>query len=299
MSTTQPHLPAATAPTTSTTSTATRARRTRRAGRLATLVPALCVVGLAAGCTGAGVTATAPGPKAPGTVDAANAASGVSGTTASEMSGVTGSTVDEFLTFVLTDVDTFWTEAYANSDLGQPYVSYWWAQPGEQLQTGCTDNQGNASVTNDMTAEYCPVDDRIVISTAVASNLWAGTDVFGRGGDARMGDFALAYVVAHEYAHNVQNEMGYDTFAQENGLTVMNLELHADCYAGVWANSAYYEGQLEAGDIEEALAAAEMLGGEDATDPGFHGTSEQRVEAFSLGYNTGDAQQCNDSYLGA
>ena len=263
------------------------------------LLIALPVVGLAAACTGTS-TGTAPGPDRPVSLrSAAAAASGTGDVTTRDMAGGTGGTVDDFLTLVITDVDEYWSEAYAASGYPAPYVTYWWTQPGEQLQTGCVDYQGNVSVTNDLTAEYCPEDDRIVISTAVASNLWSGGDVFGRGADDRMGDFAVAYVVAHEYAHNVQDELGYYTWADKHGLGVMDMELHADCYAGVWANSSYYEGELEAGDVEEALATADRLGTYDASDPGFHGTPEQRVEAFSLGYNNGSAQDCNDSYLAA
>lgn len=273
--------------------TASTTLRTRRLGTLLAIAPA---VALTAACTGTTPDAV-PLPDTPSAFPVGATTDGGDVTTASHLAGGRWATVDEFLTFVLTDVDTFWSDAFAASGLPEPYVNYWWTQPGEQMETGCVDQNGNVAVTHDMTAEYCPADDRIVISTAVATNLWSGADVFGRGADTRMGDFAVAYVVAHEYAHNVQDELEYPQWVRTNGLPTETLELHADCFAGVWANASYYEGQLEAGDVEEALAAAAVLGDYDASDPGFHGTPEQRAEAFGLGYDSGSAQSCNDAYL--
>ena len=125
------------------------------------------------------------------------------------------------------------------------------------------------------------------------------------------GDFAEAYVIAHEIGHHVQNLMDTSKFAQElletanedeaKEISVM-VELQADCYAGVWANHADRTRQiLEQGDLEEALAAASAIGDDKlqkrargyVTPETFtHGTSEQRVRWFRTGFDTGDIQDC-------
>jgi predicted metalloprotease len=104
-----------------------------------------------------------------------------------------------------------------------------------------------------------------------------------------MGDFAVAYIVAHEYGHEIQNELGLD----RKGLPVMNLELQADCYAGNWAKSAYDQNQLEDGDVEEAIDAALAVGDFDASNPAHHGTPEQRAEAWQTGFEAGEPSACS------
>ena len=125
------------------------------------------------------------------------------------------------------------------------------------------------------------------------------------------GDFAQAYVIAHEYGHHVQNLLGIMAEVQPpsrpdpgeaNDLSV-RLELQADCLAGVWAHSAYEENQLEEGDLEEGLTAAAAAVGDDriqerATgriDPESftHGTSEQRREWFLRGFEEGTIAACD------
>jgi len=118
------------------------------------------------------------------------------------------------------------------------------------------------------------------------------------------GDFAQAYVIAHEVGHHVQNIMGtmdrVQRAGQSNRLSVA-LELQADCYAGVWAHHAQAKGLVEAGDAEEAIRAGSAVG--DATiqrrtqgvvmpDSFPHGSSQQRMQWFSKGMQTGDVRQC-------
>jgi len=124
---------------------------------------------------------------------------------------------------------------------------------------------------------------------------------------AKGGDFATAYVIAHEVGHHVQNLLGTSdevrkaqqgrSEAEANKLSVC-LELQADFYAGVWAH--YNQEYLEAGDIEEALSAAHAVGddaiqsrmtGHVQPDSFTHGTSEQRIYWFKKGYQTGDMKQ--------
>jgi uncharacterized protein len=124
------------------------------------------------------------------------------------------------------------------------------------------------------------------------------------------GDFAQAYVLAHEVGHHVQTILGINQDVQRrsredpqiaNELSV-RLELQADCFAGVWGASAYSRGVLQPGDVEEGIAAAEAVGDDriqertqGRIDPETftHGTSEQRVRWFRVGFDTGDPEACD------
>jgi uncharacterized protein len=124
------------------------------------------------------------------------------------------------------------------------------------------------------------------------------------------GDFAWAYVIAHEVGHHVQQQLGTSEevrrLQQEQGgdaneLSV-RLELQADCYAGVWARTVYKQGDLEKGDVREALRAAGAVGddrlqrratGSIDPDSFTHGTSEQRRSWFESGYADGDPNACD------
>jgi predicted metalloprotease len=124
------------------------------------------------------------------------------------------------------------------------------------------------------------------------------------------GDFAWAYVIAHEMGHHVQNETGTSDKVHRlqgqnpddrNELSV-RLELQADCYAGVWAHSAFRRGELEEGDVDEALTASEAVGddrlqrragGQIDPDSFTHGTSAQRKKWFEAGYTAGDPADCD------
>lgn len=150
---------------------------------------------------------------------------------------------------------------------------------------------------------YCPADGKIYIDLGffdeMATRLQAG------------GDFAYAYVVAHEVGHHVQDLLGISDRIHERRSRVgeieanqesVRLELQADCFAGVWGHHADREGILEPGDIEEALAAAAAIGddrlqrnaGRDVTPDSFtHGTSEQRARWLRRGLETGSVEACD------
>ena len=151
---------------------------------------------------------------------------------------------------------------------------------------------------------YCPNDHRVYIDLAFFNEL---ATRFGA-----PGQFAQAYVLAHEIGHNVQNILGTMDNVQTqlssgrgSGATgaSVRLELQADCYAGVWAFSANRQFHiLETGDVEQGLAAATAVGddtlqketqGRVAPDSFTHGTSEQRVRWFRRGLSTGDIDQCD------
>jgi hypothetical protein len=207
--------------------------------------------------------------------------------------GAEPKTMDEFLTAVTEDVDRYWTGVFADSDLPEPRVRYSWIPAGQSVASAC-----DAGTTmGDSAAAYCPGDDTIYISQKFASDIYSGSldhalpgSSQGYGGTT--GDFSVAYIVAHEYGHQIQDELGLF----QRGYPTMNLELQADCFAGTWARSAYQENRLEDGDLQEALDAALAVGDFDPSNPGHHGTPEQREQAWSSGFESGDPASCS-SYL--
>ena len=143
---------------------------------------------------------------------------------------------------------------------------------------------------------YCPGDQKLYLDFAFFDEL--------RQEFRAPGDFAQAYVIAHEVGHHVQNLIGamdkVDQGGGSNRLSVA-LELQADCYAGIWANYAQQQGIVETGDVQEALRAASAVGddtiqkrtqGYVVPDSFTHGSSQQRMQWFSRGMQTGDMRQC-------
>jgi predicted metalloprotease len=200
----------------------------------------------------------------------------------------------EFTSRVLATTETVWGEIFP-AQVGQPYEP-----PVLVLYSGVTASPcGNASGATG--PFYCPADQKAYLDTAFFATL-------SRQLGAR-GDFAAAYVIAHEVAHHVQNELGILGQLNErrqvvgeteaNALTV-RLELQADCLSGVWARSV--DGLLEPGDLEEALNAARMIGDDHLQERAgrvpqphtfTHGTSEQRSRWFATGYQSGDIRSCD------
>jgi uncharacterized protein len=205
--------------------------------------------------------------------------------------------MEQFLTAVTEDVDTYWTEVFADSGLSEPRVGYHWIPAGQTAASAC----GESGTLGDSAAAYCMGDDTIYISQQFAADIYNGAldqalPGSSQGYGRTIGDFAVAYIVAHEYGHQVQAELGL--FQQYgSALPTMAFELQADCYAGTWAKSAYQENRLEDGDLQEALDAALAVGDFDAGSPGHHGTPEQREAAWYSGFQSGDPSTCSE-YLG-
>jgi len=150
---------------------------------------------------------------------------------------------------------------------------------------------------------YCPADSTVYIDLSFYDDMNSKLGAEG--------DFAQGYVIAHEVGHHVQKLMGIEPKVREmqrnaseaevNRLSV-RMELQADCFAGVWGHSMQQQGVLEAGDLQEALNAAEAIGddrlqqqsqGRVIPDSFTHGTSEQRYTWFKRGFDNGDPAQCN------
>jgi predicted metalloprotease len=205
-------------------------------------------------------------------------------------------TINDFMTHVLRDVDSYWSEVWMAAGYAEPHVDYAFPAQGESVQNPCSETQQS----NADTAVYCSLNDAIIISQDLAVRVWQGlvrSNDDPQSGQSS-GDFSVAYTVAHEYAHSLQAELGLIPRSESEArlYPTYQTELHADCWAGVWANSAYYRGLLEPGDVEEAIEAANLLGDYAFADPLHHGTPAERRQAFIDGYNSGAPQSC-DTYL--
>lgn len=203
----------------------------------------------------------------------------------------------EFVSVVLNDTEEIWSEIF-QQQVGQPYTPTTLVLYKGVTQSACG---GASGATGPF---YCPGDRQIYLDTdffvTLSRRLGAG------------GDFAAAYVVAHEVAHHVQDELGILLQANQvrsqvsetdsNAISV-RIELQADCYSGIWARYVEEEfGTLEPGDVEEAMNAARRIGddmlqrnaGRVPMPHTFtHGTSEQRQRWFATGYQTGDLAACD------
>lgn len=144
---------------------------------------------------------------------------------------------------------------------------------------------------------YCPGDNNLYLDMGFFRELKSEFKADG--------DFAQAYVIAHEVGHHVQNLLGtmnkVNSQGENNALSV-RLELQADCYAGVWAYYADKQGLVEAGDAEEAIRAASAVGDDSiqkkaqgyvVPESFTHGSSQQRMQWFTRGFQNGDMRQCN------
>lgn len=203
----------------------------------------------------------------------------------------------DFTKVVLGSTEDTWSELFRQA--GANYQ-----QPKLVLFSGRVDSAcGRAEAA--MGPFYCPLDQKVYIDLSFYRDL--------KNRHNAPGDFAQAYVIAHEIGHHVQKQLGISdqvqrlqqqsSKTQANQLSVL-LELQADCFAGVWARYADESGQipLEQGDIEEGLNAASAIGddrlqmearGYVVPDAFTHGSSAQRVRWFKQGIQAGDPEQCN------
>lgn len=198
-------------------------------------------------------------------------------------------TIDAFMLRILTSVDRYWVRTFEAANLPEPRVGFSAVAPGARQLSSC------GTIADDSAAFYCPADDTIYMAQQFAADLYRGVarglpgESAGYGRAA--GDFAVAYVLAHEYAHNLQQELGiFDNDVTESARPY---ELQADCLAGSWAHSVFEEGLLEPGDLEEATNAALAVGDFDVGNARHHGTPQERRDALLAGYETGEPSSCN------
>lgn len=206
-------------------------------------------------------------------------------------------TTEEFVAVVLADTEEVWASIFTEQ-LGRTYAPPTLVLFSGGAQSGCG---GVSAVIGPF---YCPADNRVYLDTGFFAVL---EQRLGAGGD-----FARAYVIAHEVGHHVQDELGIlsevnrlqsgGSEREANQLSV-RLELQADCLSGVWAWQADQRfASLESGDIEEALNAASRIGddvlqkqaqGHVARDSFTHGSADQRVRWFKRGFERGDLGDCD------
>jgi uncharacterized protein len=217
------------------------------------------------------------------------------GSSSNEVASEAQSEEASFVKFLTEDTQALWAAEFQQA--GRQYQYARLNMFTDQVNTGC------GPATSAVGPFYCPADAEVYIDLEFFREL---SDRFGA-----PGDFAQAYVVAHEIGHHVQNLLGISdevrqrqqaagSQAEANRLSV-GLELQADCLAGVWAHSVYVRGDLEPGDIEEGLAAAEAVGDDRiqaqagmTVDPETwtHGSSAERREWFDRGFESGESSEC-------
>ena len=202
----------------------------------------------------------------------------------------------QFVSFVLDDAQSTWAKLLPGRYRPAKLVLF-----REAVQSGC------GMAQSAMGPFYCPLDEKAYIDLGFYEDL---RNRFG----AKGGDFAQAYVLAHEIGHHVQHVLGVDEQVHraqqqrpdlQNALSV-RMELQADCFAGVWGHSTQQRSILEAGDLEDALNAAsaigddriqQRMGGGVQPESFTHGSAQQRVEWFRRGFESGDPAQC-DTFAG-
>jgi predicted metalloprotease len=200
----------------------------------------------------------------------------------------------DFVSFVLDDVQNTWAQTFPVA--ARDYRKTKLVLFTDNVSSGC----GYAQAA--MGPFYCPADEKVYIDLGFYREL--------RSRFGAPGDFAQAYVIAHEIGHHVQNVLGLSERVRElqqrrpdqaNQLSVL-LELQADCFAGVWAHSTQRRDILERGDVEEGIGAAAAVGDDRIQksagasvnpETWTHGSSQQRVEWFQRGMQKGTVADCN------
>jgi predicted metalloprotease len=204
----------------------------------------------------------------------------------------------DFVSFVLDDAQGFWEQQFQTA--GRPYERAKLVLFRDAVGSGC----GQASSATG--PFYCPLDRQVYLDLGFFDEL-----------NRRFmapGDFAQAYVIAHELGHHLQQQLGIEEEVRReseanpddaNQLSI-RLELQADCFAGVWGRSTYDRGILETGDLEEGLSAAAAVGddriqeqAQGRIDPESwtHGSAEQRSRWLRTGFDSGELEAC-DTFSG-
>jgi predicted metalloprotease len=233
---------------------------------------------------GGGATAGAP----------AGASAGASGGQAPLYESPEEKNQVQFVTFVLNDVQDTWAKTFAQN--GKTYRHAKLVLFRDGVSSGC------GSAQTQMGPFYCPADEKVYIDLAFYKEL---KDRFGASGD-----FAQAYVIAHELGHHVQNLLGISgkveqaqqAHSGEARPLSVKLELQADCLAGVWGHSTQQRDILAPGEVNDALNAASAVGddriqkettGRVNPETWTHGSAAQRAHWFQTGFDSGTIESCN------
>ncbi|WP_133488465.1 neutral zinc metallopeptidase [Aliiroseovarius marinus] len=203
----------------------------------------------------------------------------------------------EFVSVTLADTEEVWADLF-RTQVGDTYAPVTLVLYKGVTQSPCG---GASGATGPF---YCPADRKVYLDTAFFTTMSRKLGASG--------DFAAAYVVAHEVAHHVQNELGIlmqanrirqQVSQEESNAVSVRIELQADCFSGIWAREAQARfGSLERGDIAEAMNAARQIGDDTLQRNAgrvpmphtfTHGTSEQRQRWFARGLESGDMRACD------
>jgi predicted metalloprotease len=261
----------------------------RRGGGIGGLIGIVVVLGILWAVTGQNPLDMLTGSSGPATVSEQGARTPIEGE----------DELVDFVGVVIKETEDLWNAEFA--EIGEDYP-----EPQVVLFTDSVDS--GCGLADSRTGPfYCPADQRVYIDLSFYDQLHRQ---FGA-----PGDFAQAYVLAHEVGHHVQNLTGVlpefnqaraRLSTEEANQWSIRIELQADCYAGVWANYVGEENLLDQGDVEEAINAANQIGddtlqermqGQAVPKTFTHGTSEQRRTWFQRGYANGDASAC-DTFSG-
>ncbi|WP_180063453.1 neutral zinc metallopeptidase [Acinetobacter sp. YH16042] len=217
----------------------------------------------------------------------------------------------DFVGTVLADTEDTWTKVF-QEQLNAQY------KPPKLVMFNGVVNSGCGTAQAAMGPFYCPADQKVYIDTTFFKDMRTQMGITGEQNQTELsrqdqaGDFAQAYVVAHEVGHHIQTILGISQQVQQaraqaskaegNRYSVMQ-ELQADCFAGIWAHHNQQRTQfLEQGDVEEAMDAAHKIGddylqksatGQMVPDSFTHGTSEQRMKWFQTGLKSGNINSCD------
>ena len=201
----------------------------------------------------------------------------------------------DFSAAVFSDAQNTWDQSFRKAGKR-------WQDAKLVLYSQAVDTGGCGSATSAVGPFYCPADNRVYLDLSFYEDMERQLGA--------PGDFAWAYVIAHEMGHHVQNVDGTNAAVADeqrsnpddtNELSV-RAELQADCYSGVWAATVFAQGDLQEGDLDEAFTAAEAVGddrlqeqaGQSINPDSFtHGSSEQRKTWFEKGYSSADPASCD------
>lgn len=243
----------------------------------------------------------------PGTGDSSGTTGSTNGSTECKTGADANNSQDCAIDLITNSVQNYWAQAY-DQQVGQPYQDIRTVKYSGQTSSGC----GTAS--SSMGPFYCPNDKLVYLDTSFMQDMLQGQ--LG----AKGGPFALAYVIAHEYGHHIQDQLGVlGKIRTQQGATSdsVKTELMADCLAGAWAKSAQTTTDADGNkiiedltqdDIARAIDAARAVGddriqkqssGRVNPDAWTHGSSEQRVHWFNVGLEKGTIEACNTFSAGS
>lgn len=213
-------------------------------------------------------------------------------------------TVPQYLEWVVRDADEMWSSWFRNNGMCEPEVGYnLVGYTSVEHKSKCTLN-GKKMVVHAAypNAFYCGLDvtlganghsyvGTVILPVTTFKKMWYG-NIFGKN-SGTAGDFGAGGIVAHEFGHHVQDELSKQLGWKPP--TGKRNELLADCFAGIWTWRISQGGVLEYGDLDEIVAALNVIGDAKVTDND-HGTAAERIEALGIGYNSGFPMQCVNAY---